>query len=201
MNHDILPNREASRKGSIFDFKAELAARLPVYKAATSATLAQSVEMFCSGQEKAVAVAYIDGVSIANITKLFVELNEELVLAHLHSAVKTITAIMGQQATNYSTTEQDNVVQTQSVRLYNEPGASWRVDAACITEDTELFFDKYEANKEKVKAICGRCAVREACLEVALAQLPEEDFGVMGGLDEDERDKLRKKLKRLNRRP
>lgn len=49
MNHDILPNREASRKGSIFDFKAELAARLPVYKAATSATLAQSVEMFCSG--------------------------------------------------------------------------------------------------------------------------------------------------------
>lgn len=146
-------------------------------------------------------MAYIDGVSIANITKLFDELNEELVLAHLHRAVKTITAIMGQQATNQPITGQGNSVQTQAVRPYNEPGASWSVNAACITEDPELFFDKYEANKQTVKAICGRCAVRETCLEVALAQLPEKDFGVMGGLDKYERNKLRKKLKRLNRRP
>lgn len=78
----------------------------------------------------------------------------------------------------------------------------WRSRASCTTEDPELFFpigttgpavDQAEA----AKSICGACAVREECLEFALAT--NQDAGVWGGLTEDERRTLKRARQRRRR--
>jgi WhiB family redox-sensing transcriptional regulator len=67
---------------------------------------------------------------------------------------------------------------------------------SCRGEDPELFFPtptkggkgSVLAKRErlaKAKAICGRCPVRQECLEHAL-ELPEE-YGIWAGLTEEER--------------
>jgi len=79
----------------------------------------------------------------------------------------------------------------------------WRTDAACRDEDPELFFpigttgpavDQTEAAKK----ICDRCTVREECLEFALAT--NQDAGIWGGLNEDQRRTLRRQRQRARRR-
>jgi WhiB family transcriptional regulator, redox-sensing transcriptional regulator len=78
----------------------------------------------------------------------------------------------------------------------------WRSRAACIDEDPELFFpigttgpavDQAEA----AKRVCIGCAVREECLEYALAS--NQDAGVWGGLTEDERRTLKRARQRRRR--
>ena len=64
--------------------------------------------------------------------------------------------------------------------------AGWRNRSACRTEDPELFFGA--ANEDAAKAVCSRCPVVGACLDLALA-LDMRD-GVFGGLTEDERQPL-----------
>jgi WhiB family redox-sensing transcriptional regulator len=45
----------------------------------------------------------------------------------------------------------------------------------------------------EAKKACAECPVQLACLEFALAN--DERFGIWGGLDEDERDALRKRTR------
>ena len=73
-----------------------------------------------------------------------------------------------------------------------DPGlsTSWRADAACRLFPPDLFFPTGTANGAQddiaaAKRICGICEVREPCLEFALAN--RQEFGVWGGLDEEER--------------
>ncbi|MGV9002096.1 MAG: WhiB family transcriptional regulator [Candidatus Saccharimonadaceae bacterium] len=80
-----------------------------------------------------------------------------------------------------------------------ESGADWRNRAACLTEDPELFFPI--GNKgvallqiEQAKKICSQCKVIEQCLQQALGN--GEDFGVWGGLSEDERRAINRKTRR-----
>lgn len=90
----------------------------------------------------------------------------------------------------------------------------WRKDALCATEaNTEDFFplsksaeegwtkQDYQEAKEKeaqAKEICGRCAVIEQCLDYALKHnIPH---GIWGGLNEDERIKLKKKQDQFRRK-
>jgi WhiB family redox-sensing transcriptional regulator len=62
----------------------------------------------------------------------------------------------------------------------------WTVAAACRDSDGSLFYSADSLEREKVaKRICAGCAVRDECLEAALAR--HESYGIWGGLNEFER--------------
>ncbi|HLS48491.1 MAG TPA: WhiB family transcriptional regulator [Actinomycetaceae bacterium] len=78
----------------------------------------------------------------------------------------------------------------------------WRHDAACLTEDPELFFPIGNtgpalAQIEQAKAVCQRCPVVETCLKWAMSN--NQDAGVWGGLSEDERRALKRRTARARR--
>lgn len=71
----------------------------------------------------------------------------------------------------------------------------WRRRAACRGGDPEVFFPVSSTGLAltqivEVKKICGRCPVRAACLRFALAT--GQEYGIWGGLTEDERRQLRR---------
>ena len=73
---------------------------------------------------------------------------------------------------------------------------AWRRTAACRTEDPDLFFPVGSTGMAadqivRAKAVCALCPVRSACLTFALTS--NQEFGVWGGCDEDERRLLRRR--------
>ena len=65
----------------------------------------------------------------------------------------------------------------------------WRAKAACRDKDPELFFPVGNTGAayqqiEEAKAVCRTCKVIDACLKCALDT--NQDYGVWGGLSEDE---------------
>lgn len=60
--------------------------------------------------------------------------------------------------------------------------------SACFGENPELWFATHPRNQVKAKAICGRCPIRQQCLEHALKHRIKD--GIWGGLTRAERDKL-----------
>lgn len=71
----------------------------------------------------------------------------------------------------------------------------WRDRAACRRTDANLFFPAGSTGSaidqiEAAKAVCAACAVQDACLRFAFET--NQDAGVWGGKDEDERRRLRK---------
>jgi WhiB family redox-sensing transcriptional regulator len=79
---------------------------------------------------------------------------------------------------------------------------TWRNRAACLDEDPELFFPTGNTGPallqiEETKAVCGRCKVAHTCLEWAMES--GQDFGVWGGLSEDERRALKRRYARACR--
>jgi WhiB family redox-sensing transcriptional regulator len=83
-----------------------------------------------------------------------------------------------------------------------EPGPTerdWRHAAACRGEDPELFFPIGSSALALVqtadaKAVCRRCPAIDACLRWAVAT--GQEFGVWGGLSEDERRALKRRARR-----
>ncbi|MFF3763784.1 WhiB family transcriptional regulator [Streptomyces sp. NPDC001922] len=80
---------------------------------------------------------------------------------------------------------------------------NWRQSAACIDEDPELFFPigtsgPAALQAEEAKAVCARCPVTDQCLEWALEN--NQDSGVWGGLEENERRALRRRNARARSR-
>jgi WhiB family redox-sensing transcriptional regulator len=71
---------------------------------------------------------------------------------------------------------------------------SWAGYARCRSADPEIFFPLGPEEAHAAKAYCRRCPVREACLDFALST--GQRHGVWGGLDEDERRRLRRRLRR-----
>lgn len=76
----------------------------------------------------------------------------------------------------------------------------WRASAACRNVDPDLFFPVGNGapaliQAEEAKEICRRCPVREACLDWAMDD-SRQVTGVWGGLREDERRALKRRLKR-----
>ncbi|HYT25456.1 MAG TPA: WhiB family transcriptional regulator [Actinomycetota bacterium] len=70
---------------------------------------------------------------------------------------------------------------------------SWRLQAACRSEDTSLFFPAdgerpgAKARREaKAKLICAACPVAAECAAYALGT--HERWGVWGGLSQEERE-------------
>lgn len=79
----------------------------------------------------------------------------------------------------------------------------WSDDAACLGTDTKVFFpvgkgDDASADALYAKSLCARCPVRSKCLTHALNA--REDYGVWGGLDEDERAELLAQARRAAER-
>lgn len=76
---------------------------------------------------------------------------------------------------------------------------NWDVEAACQSADPELFFPNSSfADTRAAKRICRGCPVRVQCLEFALSSRLE--YGVWGGLTENERRSLRRSRQRKARR-
>lgn len=76
---------------------------------------------------------------------------------------------------------------------------NWRQHAACRHADPELFFPIGTSGPallqvKEAKAVCARCPVTEQCLQWALEN--NQDSGVWGGLDENERRRLRRRTAR-----
>lgn len=79
----------------------------------------------------------------------------------------------------------------------------WREAALCAQGDPDEFFPGRGASVKQLKEQCGRCKVRDECLETALAvDSDKDDHGVWGGTTERERRKMRKdrKLQRQSER-
>lgn len=82
--------------------------------------------------------------------------------------------------------------------------SDWRHRAACRSEDPELFFPVGTTGPavrqtRDAKAVCHRCPVVSDCLNWAL--VTGQDTGVWGGLDEDERRKLKRRRQRQQGQP
>lgn len=67
--------------------------------------------------------------------------------------------------------------------------ASWRDDAACRGIDTEAFYPVQGESDGPAKAVCARCPVRGECLTESFEH---RSFGVWGGMNRDQRDRVRR---------
>lgn len=72
----------------------------------------------------------------------------------------------------------------------------WRDQAACRSEDPELFFPVGTTGPalqqiEDAKSVCRRCPVISPCLEFAMRT--SQDEGIWGGTTTDERRALKKR--------
>ncbi len=65
---------------------------------------------------------------------------------------------------------------------------TWRQLAACRGVEPDIFYPASDEEAEVAKAVCGQCAVRQPCLEYALAS--RERDGVWGGATEKERRRI-----------
>jgi len=72
---------------------------------------------------------------------------------------------------------------------------SWRTRAVCRDTDPDLFFPVGTTGQALVqiaraKEVCGECPVQNDCLEYALET--NQDAGIWGGLDEEQRRNIRR---------
>jgi WhiB family redox-sensing transcriptional regulator len=78
---------------------------------------------------------------------------------------------------------------------------SWRQQAACRGLDPVIFYPAYDGDDDDInisvaKDVCAQCAVREACLEHALAVREKE--GIWGGCTERERRRILRQRRRAS---
>ena len=72
---------------------------------------------------------------------------------------------------------------------------TWRTKAICRDTDPDLFFPVGTTGLAltqiaRAKEVCGECPVRTDCLEYSLET--NQDSGIWGGLDEEERRTIRR---------
>jgi len=68
----------------------------------------------------------------------------------------------------------------------------WQERALCAQTDPEAFFPEKGGSTREAKLICAGCEVRAECLEYALAF--DERFGILGGLSERARRRLKRRV-------
>lgn len=88
---------------------------------------------------------------------------------------------------------------TRSVYTLTQTSKDWREQAACIDQNPELFFPTGITGSalqqlEQAKKVCSDCAVREDCLRWAMEL--GQDYGVWGGVSEEERRSLKRRAAR-----
>lgn len=80
--------------------------------------------------------------------------------------------------------------------------AAWQEDAACRTEDPDLFFPEHAGARHPTsdwryaaaKAVCARCPMTAECLGFALSR--NERFGVWGNTVPADRERMRRERER-----
>ncbi len=72
--------------------------------------------------------------------------------------------------------------------------ATWRKHAACRGIDPDVFYPVSDEEADEAKSICDLCAVRESCLEHALASRERE--GIWGGTTELERRRIHRQRRK-----
>jgi hypothetical protein len=70
---------------------------------------------------------------------------------------------------------------------------AWTACARCAETDPEIFFPPADDPAAEARRICAQCPVREDCLAYALDA--DERYGIWGGLDPKERQRLRRQQK------
>ncbi len=88
--------------------------------------------------------------------------------------------------------------------VFDWDNEGWRDRAACRCCDAELFFPAGSTGValdqiHAAKSVCQRCPVQRACLEFALAT--NQEAGIWGGTDEEERHRMRKAWRADRRLP
>jgi WhiB family transcriptional regulator, redox-sensing transcriptional regulator len=73
------------------------------------------------------------------------------------------------------------------------PLGDWHHRGFCAGEDPDVFFPSHGNPGTKAREICANCVVRRDCLEYATEA---DEFGIWGGLDQQERRSLRRKRRR-----
>ena len=66
----------------------------------------------------------------------------------------------------------------------------WTEQALCAQVDPELWWPDKGGSSRDAKRVCGRCPVRDQCLQAALER--GEPYGVFGGLTFTERKAIRR---------
>ena len=72
---------------------------------------------------------------------------------------------------------------------------AWHSRGLCIGEDPEVFFPSRSDPGAGARRICATCSVRKECLSYATAA---DEFGIWGGLDQQERRNLKRRQQRRN---
>ena len=72
---------------------------------------------------------------------------------------------------------------------------TWRSRAICRDTDPDLFFPIGTTGQalvqiDRAKEVCGECPVKSECLQYALET--NQDSGIWGGLDEEQRRNIRR---------
>jgi WhiB family redox-sensing transcriptional regulator len=69
----------------------------------------------------------------------------------------------------------------------------WHGRGGCVGEDPDVFFPSHGVPGTKARKICAACTVREQYLDYAVEA---DEFGIWGGLDQQERRNLRRRRRR-----
>lgn len=64
----------------------------------------------------------------------------------------------------------------------------WQIDAACGTDNQDLFFSELASKVTRAKNICASCPSRQKCLDFAISE--DVEFGIFGGMTPAERKAL-----------
>jgi WhiB family redox-sensing transcriptional regulator len=73
------------------------------------------------------------------------------------------------------------------------PLGDWHGRGTCVGEDPDVFFPSHGDPGTEARKVCTACTVREQCLDYAVVA---DEFGIWGGLDQQERRNLRKRRQR-----
>jgi WhiB family transcriptional regulator, redox-sensing transcriptional regulator len=99
--------------------------------------------------------------------------------------------IRRRRETNFGGVEKASGEERQ-VQRFSEEELPWAEEALCAYVDPDVFFPEKGGSSREAKRICAQCAVRDECLDYALAN--DERFGIWGGLSERERRRFKRKL-------
>jgi WhiB family transcriptional regulator, redox-sensing transcriptional regulator len=69
----------------------------------------------------------------------------------------------------------------------------WHGRGLCAGDDSEVFFPSHGDPGTQARQICAACPVRDDCLGYAT---DADEFGIWGGLDQDERRNLKRRQRR-----
>lgn len=182
-----------------FDFAKELGHLVQRYAGSSLESLGQLVEMYSSGNHQHLALEHIGGRTVAELAELHGVTRGDIV-----SRLRTVLAEVASEANKKE--QPTTYTGSQTSYGYNaaagESTGDWRDKAECGTSDPELFFPVGNTGPaadqiDRAKAVCGRCAVTDFCLQYALET--SQDSGVWGGMSEDERRALKRRQARERR--